>query len=256
MLSKNTLLRKISAPLRLCARFKPLDWLYPRDCPECNAPSDREGRYWCWSCFRKIELFAQHGGCDICGQRTEGGVAHSFVCGACLAQRPRFDRARAAADFTHTLREQIHAFKYQGAMWMRHDLCDVLEGAARTHFHVATVDVVMPVPLHRLRRRSRSFNQSALLAEELARRIDRRCDAQSLVRVRDTATQTKLNAARRRENIAGAFEVKRPEWVAQRCVLLVDDVMTTGATLDECARALKSAGARTVWAVTVARRKS
>jgi predicted amidophosphoribosyltransferase len=88
-----------------------------------------------------------------------------------------------------------------------------------------------------VRQRERSYNQSALLARELARRLDRRCDARALARVRATETQTHLNAAHRRMNMLGAFRVARPDWVRQRCVLLVDDVMTTGATLDECARA-------------------
>jgi ComF family protein len=232
-----------------------LDRLYPRTCPGCGVASDRERRHWCWGCFRKIEMFPLEGGCEICGQRVEGNVTHSFVCGTCGAGKPRFDRARAAADFSGSLREQILAFKYQSALWMRQDLCDVLEGAVRAHFKTALIDVVVPVPLYRVRQRERTFNQSALLAEELARRLDRRCDARSLARIRETSTQTRLDKAHRRTNVAGAFKVRRPGWVAQRCVLLVDDVMTTGATLDECARVLKQAGARTVWAATVARRK-
>jgi len=237
-------------------RFKPLDWVYPRTCPGCGEVSDRERRYWCWNCFQKIETFPLHGGCELCGQRVEGSVTHSFVCGACQSDRPHFDRARAAADFSGTLREQILAFKYTHALWMRQDLCDMLDGAVNAFFQPAVVDVVMPVPLHPLRQRERTYNQSALLAEALARRMDRRLDTRSLARVRETSTQTKLDAVHRRANVAGAFQVKRPEWVAQRCVLLVDDVMTTGATLDECARVLKKAGARTVWAATLARRKS
>jgi len=233
-----------------------LDWLFPRNCPGCGMPSDRKGRHWCWDCFQKIETFPQQGGCEACGRRVEGDVTHSFVCDACRAARPNFDRARAAADFGGNLREQILAFKYQNALWMRQDLCDVLEGAVRAYFQPARIDVVVPVPLHRVRLRERSFNQSAMLAEALAQRLGRRCDARSLIRARETGTQTRLDAAHRRTNIAGAFRVERPEWVAQRCVLLVDDVMTTGATLDECARVLKQAGARAVWAVTIARRKS
>jgi len=233
-----------------------LDRLYPRTCPGCGKISDREHRHWCWSCLRKIELFPLQGGCEICGRRVEGNVTHNFVCGTCLAAKPHFDQARAAADFSGTLREQILALKYQNALWMRQDLCDVLEGAVRAYFRPALIDVIIPVPLHRVRQRERSFNQSAMLGETLAQRMDRRCDTRSLVRTRATVTQTKLDAAHRRTNITGAFEVKRPEWVAQRRVLLVDDVMTTGATLDECARVLKLADARAVWAITLARRKS
>lgn len=254
LLSKHILLK------RWMSRVKPwipksLDLLFPRVCPDCGEPSDREQRHWCWTCFQKIELFPQRGGCERCGQRVEGNVEHSFVCDVCQSHPPRFDRARAAADFSGNVREMILAFKYQSALWMRQDLCDLLEGAAKAHFQPAVIDAVIPVPLHTLRHRERSFNQSALLAETLAKRMDRRCDTHSLVRVRETDTQTKLSAVQRQTNMAGAFQVKRPEWVAQRNILLIDDVMTTGATLDECARALKQSGARAVWALTIARRK-
>ena len=138
---------------------------------------------------------------------------------------------------------------------MKQDLCDLLQGSVQAHFTAAAIDVVLPVPLFPTRQRERTYNQAALLAEELARRIDRRFDEQSLVRIRQTETQTHFNAVKRRENMSGAFSVARPEWVRQRCVLLVDDVMTTGATLHECAKALKSAGASTVWALTIARKR-
>jgi ComF family protein len=138
---------------------------------------------------------------------------------------------------------------------MKQDLCDLLQGSVHAHFTTAAIDVVLPVPLFPTRQRERTYNQAALLAEELAQRIDRRFDEQSLVRIRQTETQTHFNAVKRRENMSGAFSVARPEWVRQRCVLLVDDVMTTGATLHECAKALKKAGAITVWALTIARKR-
>ena len=234
---------------------KILDWVYPRVCPGCQIPSDREERYWCWDCLQTITLFEGTGLCSLCGYPSEGKVSHSFVCGACRAHKPAYERARAAADFRGTLQEQIHAFKYHHALWMKQDLCDLLEGSVHAHFIAAAIDVVLPVPLFSTRQRERSYNQAALLAEELARRIDRRFDEQSLVRLRETETQTHFNAVKRRENMSGAFSVVRPEWVRHRCVLLVDDVMTTGATLHECAKALKQAGARVVWALTVARKR-
>jgi ComF family protein len=232
-----------------------LDWVYPRVCPGCQTPSDREERQWCWSCLGTISLFEEHGSCSLCGHPSEGRVGHAFVCGACRAHKPAFDRARSAADFRGTLQDQIHAFKYHQALWMKQDLCDLLQGAVEAHFKAAAIDVVLPVPLFSTRQRERSYNQAALLAEELALRLDRRYDEHALVRLRKTETQTHFNAVKRRENMRGAFAVARPEWVRQRCVLLVDDVMTTGATLHECAKALKGAGARTVWALTVARKR-
>ena len=255
----NFLQKNVVSFVPLCEKLKtlkPLDLLFSRHCPGCHVPSDRAERYWCWNCFQQIEMFPLHGGCELCGQRVEGNVTHSFVCGVCQADRPSFDRARAAADFSGTLREQILAFKYNNALWMQQDLCDVLEGAVNAFFQPAMIDVVIPVPLHHVRQHERTYNQSTLLAEEIARRIDRRCDTQSLTRTRKTSTQTRLDKAHRRANVSGAFHVTRPAWVAQRCVLLIDDVMTTGATLDECARVLKHAGAHTIWTATIARRKS
>lgn len=233
-----------------------VDWLYPRVCPvaTCGALSDRPGRYLCWNCYSKVDLVhAEDGLCEQCGFRVTGKVNHRFICSACRAMRPSFDRARAASSFSGPLREVIHQFKYQRAVWLKHDLVDFLQGCLQTYFAVEEIDVVVPVPLHPVRVRERSYNQSALLATELARRIDRRCDLHALIRTRQTETQTHLNAVSRHHNMRGAFQVVVPEWVTRRCVLLVDDVMTTGATVSACAQVLKKAGARTVWVVTVAR---
>lgn len=228
------------------------DWFYPRICPGCGERSDRPGRHLCWGCFSRLELHTQSL-CVLCGHPAEGAVSHAFVCGACKAVKPAFDRARSAGHFTGVLREQIHQFKYGDALWLKHDLVDLMNGCFLAHFETEAVDVVIPVPLHPVRQRERSYNQAALLAQELAQRNGRRFDCRSLVRTRKTETQTQFDAAHRRRNILGAFTVARPEWVTQRRVLLIDDVMTTGATLSECARTLKKAGARSVWALTVAR---
>jgi ComF family protein len=228
------------------------DWFYPRVCPGCGEPSDRPGRHLCWACFRRLDLHTQSV-CSICGHPAEGDVKHAFVCGACREVKPAFDKARAAGHFQGVLRELVHQFKYGQALWLKHDLADLLAGCLEAHFSPGEVDVVVPVPLHPVRQRERSYNQAALLGEELAQRIGRRFDGRSLVRVKKTESQTLLDAAHRRMNALGAFAVAAPEWVAQRRVLLVDDVMTTGATLSECARMLKKAGAHQVWAATVAR---
>jgi ComF family protein len=114
-------------------------------------------------------------------------------------------------------------------------------------------DLVIPVPLHRRRLRWRGFNQAALLGLAIARRMDCVLDVVTLARVRDTPPQTWQGSARRRRNVHGAFAVTRPHRIVNRSLLLVDDVMTTGATLDECARTLLAAGARKVDVFTLAR---
>ncbi len=228
------------------------DWLYPRVCVGCEALSDWPGRHLCASCRGQIRLH-DRSLCEVCGAPVEGAVTHAFVCGACTAVKPAFDRARAAGQFRGVLRAAVHQFKYGGALWLARDLADLLEGCVAAHFDAAAADVVVPVPLYPLRQRERGYNQAAVLGGELACRLGRRFDGRALARVRETQTQTRLSAPQRRENILGAFAVERPAWVVRRRVLLVDDVMTTGATLNECARVLKRAGAREVWAVTVAR---
>ena len=117
------------------------------------------------------------------------------------------------------------------------------------------VDCVCPVPLHGARQRGRGFNQAALLARELARRLGVEAFPNAVRRVRNTPTQTHLSAVERRRNVRGAFEPNPvlAGWFAGRVVLLVDDVMTTGATVSEAASALRKAGARRILALTVAR---
>lgn len=230
------------------------DSLYPRQCAveACGSSHIAPQRHLCWECRAKIQLYTQSL-CRCCGYFIEKQVTHDFVCGNCLKLRPHFDKARSAGRFDGVLRELVHNFKYNNALWLKQDLVDLLEGALQAHFEVSAVDLVLPVPLHSLRKRERSYNQADLLGRTLAKRINRSYDQHVLVRQRATGTQTSLNAAQRRRNVLGAFHVRRPAWVAGRVVLVVDDVMTTGATLSECARMLKKAGARQVWVLTVAR---
>jgi ComF family protein len=152
------------------------------------------------------------------------------------------------------MRDMLHGYKYGNALWLKADLADIMHGALRAGFDISSIDVVVPVPLFRTRFRERSYNQSLVLASALAEMIDRRMDSRSLKRIRSTETQTHYNSAQRKRNIAGAFKVVRPEWVRGRTALLVDDVMTTGATLSECAKTLKKSGALRVFAISAARR--
>lgn len=180
-------------------------------------------------------------------------MAHRFTCGVCQLNPPDFDRARSAGRFSGVLRELLLAFKYRGATWLSMDLAGLLHGCVMAHLAADQVDLVMPVPLHASKLRDRGYNQAALLAEALGRSLDRPHFADLLVRVRPTPTQTRLHAEDRRRNVKGAFSAAGAEaWIRARTILLVDDVMTTGATLSEAAAVLREAGAWRVWAVTVA----
>ncbi len=247
------------AVCRTCGRLSAgldrlLDLFYPRICPLCDAVSDRPGRLICWRCFGRLPLHtADEAVCRRCGLAPEGHVEEDFLCDACRRAPPAFDRARAAAPFRGGIRDLLHAFKYNGATWLRADLVDFLEGALRAYYEPQLIDLVLPVPLHTGRLRRRGYNQSALLAAALARRFGIESAPRQLRRSWATPTQTRLSAPARRRNVLGAFHVPHPAWVRGRTVLVVDDVMTTGATLHETARCLKRAGAWRVWALAVAR---
>ena len=146
----------------------------------------------------------------------------------------------------------IHLLKYDGMRPLAKTLAGKMAPVAS---RVGAVELVVPVPLHRSRRWSRQFNQAELLAKELSRLIATPCRTKCLRRVRSTPPQAGLSHRRRRENVSGAFAAADAACLKGRRVLLVDDVMTTGATLDACARVLKGAGARYVGSLTLARAK-
>ncbi len=152
---------------------------------------------------------------------------------------------------TGTVRKAVHQLKYHRDLALAETLAGFL--LALVDALGWRVDVVVPVPLGKARYRARGYNQAALLAFPLALGLGVPYEGKALVRVRETPSQVNLSAEARRRNVAGAFTVVQPQAVAGRAVLLVDDVMTTGATLDAAATALKTSGARQVFAVTVAR---
>lgn len=226
--------------------------IFPRVCVGCGGNSDRPAGHLCWECFRLLPLL-NDSCCERCGRPVETAETHAFLCGACRDHLPAFDRARVAGKFQGSLRRLAHAFKYSRALWLTDDLAELVAGCVLAQFEPAAVDVVVPIPLFRTRARSRGYNQAALLGAEVARRLDRPFRPRALMRVRDTGTQTRLSAVARRLNVRDAFVAREAGWVVGRTVLLVDDVMTTGATLSEAARALKAGGAWRVWAVAAAR---
>ena len=147
----------------------------------------------------------------------------------------------------------IHDFKYHHALWLEEELTDLLQACVGAHYGGLAFDAVCAVPLHPVRRRERGFNQAALLAARLARRLRLPWRRGGLVRARDTGTQTHLTARERLSNVKGAFEAGGDRRWGGKRLLLVDDVMTTGATVSACAEALKRAGAASVHVVTLAR---
>ncbi|MBR4258041.1 MAG: ComF family protein [Kiritimatiellae bacterium] len=206
-----------------------LDLVWPRGCEVCGRPVDRESRYVCADCLNRIPFI-----------KPGDGVYE-------------IDDAVSAVRFECETRQMVLDYKFNSHIWLRDDFVDWLAAAADARFDLAAVDLVLPMPSTVLHRLDRGYNPCAYLAEDLARRIDRRCPADVLARQGHPARQSGLSEEERLENVKGTFAVRRPEFVSGRTVLVVDDILTTGATLAECAKTLKAAGAWRVWSATLAR---
>jgi len=229
-----------------------LDIIYPRQCIGCGASSPETFRYICWDCWSQATP-VNAPFCEICGDPVSGAVEHGFVCFFCTAEPPAFDRARSAMRYDGIISDALRCLKYKKALWLVRDLAEVLYSCVIAEYADRVFDLIVPVPLHPVRRRQRGYNQSEELALALARRMHCACVPGVLKRTRPTVSQTHLTAKARLSNVQGAFEYRRKKWLAGRHILLVDDVMTTGATVNECSRVLKKGGADSVHVVTVAR---
>lgn len=237
-----------------------VNFFYPPRCAACDVRVGSGAvRRLCAACHASIERMPEPL-CDVCGiPITREGAGDAEWCANCRKSPPHFTRARAVARYRHDAGDDdrgvvpsiIRRHKYGLDQSLTHALAECL--GDELPLGDADYDVVIPVPLHIGRLRWRGFNQAAMLAVAVAGRLRRPLDLSTLVRTRATPPQTRQNRTERSKNLNRAFAVRRPTRVANRRILLIDDVMTTGATADECARTLIAAGARRVDVLTLAR---
>ena len=221
-----------------------LNMLFPEKCPNCDKPA---GGFWiapfCENCWKDIIPY-KGPLCDRCGKPLSSEIAH--ICHECLKKEPFFVRARSFALYKGTMAEAINLFKYSGIRRLGRPL-----GRFFNYMALPQVDAIIPVPLHIRRLLHRGFNQSLILSKVIAKNSGRPVLINVLSRIRDTVPQVSLKAHERRKNVRGAFTATSA--VKGKNLLLVDDVMTTGATTEECSRVLKKAGAKGVYVLTLAR---
>jgi ComF family protein len=224
---------------------------FPPHCAECRAPT-RSGVHVCDSCAggarRIVAPF-----CERCSQPFDGAITQTFTCSNCAGREVHFECAVAPYLSRGVVRRLIHAFKYERRLHLRGPLADWLgEALADPRIAGRPFAAFVPVPLHHVRFREREFNQ----ALEIARILSARTGVpvwDCLKRTRYTTTQTKLDRQERMENLRGAFRLRKNAAVKDRHIVLVDDVFTTGSTVEECSRVLLHGGAASVRVITVAR---
>ncbi len=228
------------------------DFVFPPHCHVCRSFISEAGRlHVCSSCRDSIRLISSPH-CTICAVPFLG-AGQDHPCGSCIKEPPAFSAARAAFVYDGPGRELIHNFKYEYKIHLRRPLAlyvvQVLSEFVLTH----KPDFIVPVPLHPKRLRTRGFNQAVLIGEVLASEWDLPMERSAMMRTRWTEPQINLAASQRRENVKGAFAIKKSEAVKGKRILLLDDVYTTGSTVDECSKVLKKGGADEIIVITVAR---
>ncbi|MFH1349345.1 MAG: ComF family protein [Pseudomonadota bacterium] len=236
-----------------------IDLIYPPRCHICldflwrnRADVDRKEIGFCKTCFGGFSEITSPF-CPICRRPFETLIEEDHLCENCLRKRPFYDAMGAPYRYEGCLREAVHQFKYAGKTYLGDSLGLLVGAFARRWLDKSDGFLMMPVPLHTRRLRERGFNQSLVLARFVASMMGIELEYLSLRRVRDTQPQAGLKRDERRKNVRKAFELMDPKPVRGRTVVLVDDVATTGSTLNECARVIKKAGARKVLCLVLAR---
>jgi len=250
-------LAALAAPVRMAraAVGSILDWVYPPHCYSCGVPLCGSAHLLCPACEEDLSRSRiMPPLCRTCGLPLVGPLPADTRCTVCAVERRHFSIARAFVRYAGPAAEVVRGFKFRGDFTVGPRLVRDMLGMGWLPAGVGRdIDAVVPVPLAPRRRRERGYDQAFLLAQTVARGLEMELLHGVLIRTRYTAQQALLPARRRCENVRGAFAVVDAALVQDRRMLLVDDVMTTGATANECARTLRKAGAKAVQALTLTR---
>ncbi len=221
---------------------------FPPACPLCSHtfPSGYTDVF-CPSCQSGFKPLPE-ASCSLCSLPFAGKSNSSHLCGRCIKQLPAYRQVYAVGLYEQSLRHAIHQFKYNNKIGLDRSLGILLEQTVVSHLNI---DLVVPVPLHRKRLQQRSYNQALLLAREFARIRNLPVARDLLLKVCETESQQGLSAKERVKNLLGVFKLQGV--VSARTILLVDDVMTTGATVEACSQVLLAGGAEAVYIAVIGR---
>lgn len=240
------------------------DMLYPPHCLMCHNPIEKkmgvpltlmQPRFYksplCARCWAKIS-FNQPPFCVVCSRAMTAPVKNSR-CKTCLYHKPYFDFAWGACVYTEPLKTLMHLYKYHQKTGLRFVFAQlIIDFIATYQLDIEQFDILVPIPLSSVKQRERGYNQSEWLAKSIAAHYRKPLITNILEKNQETQSQTRLTRKERWTNIKGTFTIKHPMRIKNQSILIIDDLLTTGATLSEAALALKQAGATTVGALTLA----
>ncbi len=228
-----------------------VDILYPKTCLSCKTRLITEA-FICPDCTYKIRKNIPPF-CARCGRHLEKQNLNKNICPACLKTPLHFDRAFSPCIYEGVIQNLIHQFKYNNKQFLGPVLARLMNEFIREYgISLDFIDQIIPIPLNSTRMREREFNQAEILSRYIAEELKKDVFKDLLIRSRNTFSQTGLKNNQRLENVKGSFKVTNNELVKDRNVLLVDDVLTTGATASEAAFTLKNAGTNIVFVLTLA----
>jgi len=237
--------------------FKGLkDLLYPNCCLVCKnrIPAPDQEQLICTVCWDKLEKNLPPF-CAGCGRHLTPEAIKNNACPSCSKCKTNFcfDRAFSPCQYSGSVKKLIHEFKYSRKDYLGQPLGKLMNTFIHDyHLPIEYFDFIVPIPLHKSRLREREFNQAEILSHEIARQFNKKVLTDGFIRVKPTKTQTELTWPQRCQNMEKSFSVTKPDLIKDTNLLLVDDVLTTGATSNEAAKCLKNAGAKKVLLLTLA----
>ena len=230
-----------------------LDLIYPPLCQACGKKLEVFNRlFLCEVCYNNIR-WINPPFCKRCGKSIGYDEDIRSVCESCKTKTYYFDSCYSVCVYEGTIRECIHKFKYNAKLALGALFTDLMTDFAEKHIDIQGFDCIIPVPLHRVKHRERTFNQAALLAASLSKKFKLPLLGNTLTRIRLDKPQIMLPKNRRLKDIKDAFKIRKSHLLKNKAVLLIDDVFTTGATVNECSRILKEAKVKKIEVLALAR---
>lgn len=230
-----------------------IDFIFPPICSICGKPfSSEKEAVICPHCLSRIKYIGSPL-CSMCGKPFYSDLLADHLCGDCLTKKRYFTRARAMGYYDGILRKAIHLLKYKLKNNLVFPLGNLMADRMQSFLNGAPYHLIIPVPLHTRRLRERGFNQALSLAHFISKKYKTPLDGCTLTRKRHTKPQVGLSEQDRRDNVRGAFLLLKSDKVVDKDILLVDDVYTSGNTVEECSKVLLKAGAHKVDVLTLAR---